>query len=498
MPPPILSAADYHRLTNYRRYRMTPHSLDWANQPRLDKAYPPLDNVSLDRHPDLPTIDYMELVQNAGRRADHPGSPLDVHVIASLFRLTHAVTARSRHGTQPFYYRSVASAGALYPFELYLAVHRVDGMAPGVYHYDLFGFSFNVLRSGPVPLIPPPASGIAATIYIGGIFFRSAWKYRHRAYRYVLLDAGHLIENLRLALSALGLAFSVELDFDDDAAGVLLGLDSRREACLACVHIVDGHDDRERAIKPADLAPLPAEIVHASRVSREERVYEWIEQAHRAGYAKITPPDNRACAVDGVGGPPEAWQALPPSHQLRTADYVDVLWKRRSRRNFIPTPLEEGQWAGLLALIAAAASGPASRWVSPTLGILAGEGMTIAPGFYLFDTHDRQLGQLIAGRLVESMAAACLDQMWLKNAAFHLLFITDPAALDRWWGARAYRHVMIEAGRLGQQAYLAATAWGLGACGIGAIYDREAAGLLALPDDGVLLYMLGIGPIKRR
>jgi nitroreductase len=35
--------------------------------------------------------------------------------------------------------------------------------------------------------------------------FRSAWKYRSRAYRYVLLDAGHLLENLRLALGALGL-----------------------------------------------------------------------------------------------------------------------------------------------------------------------------------------------------------------------------------------------------------------------------------------------------
>jgi len=35
---------------------------------------------------------------------------------------------------------------------------------------------------------------------ISGIFFRSAWKYRKRAFRYVLLDMGHLIENLYLSL----------------------------------------------------------------------------------------------------------------------------------------------------------------------------------------------------------------------------------------------------------------------------------------------------------
>ena len=95
------------------------------------------------------------------------------------------------------------------------------------------------------------------------------------------------------------------------------------------------------------------------------------------------------------------------------------------------------------------------------------------------------------------MAAACLDQMWLKHAGVQLLLLTEPAALDRDWGARGYRYAMIEAGRLGQQAYLAATALGWGACGIGAIYDREAADLIGLRDSAVLLYLIGIGPVKK-
>jgi SagB-type dehydrogenase family enzyme len=498
MPLPTLPAAEYHRLTSYDRHRMTPHRLDWANQPRLDKAYPPLDKLPLDHAPTLPTVNFMELVQRAGSSADHPASPLDLHTISSLFRLTHAVTARSMHGDQPFYYRSVASAGALYPFELYLAAHHLDGVAPGVYHYDLFNFSLDILRSSPVPVIPTADHGVAATIYIGGIFFRSAWKYRHRAFRYVLLDAGHLMENLRLALSALGLAFSVELEFDDLKAGILLGLDPKREVCLACIHITDGGKDTDKRLPAVDLALLPSEIGQASRVSMRETVYPDIEQAHRAGYGQIKPIHDHRCAVDGIGRSPDTWQALTPAPPPPTPDYVEVLWQRRSRRNFISSPLGEGQLAGFLDLIATAAQGPASRPSLLTIGILAGEGTAISPGFYLFDTRHRRLGQLATGPLMASMAAACLDQMWLKNAAFHLLFITDPAALDSIWGARAYRHAMLEAGRLGQQAYLAATALGLGACGIGAIYDREAADLLNLTDDGALLYLLGIGPIKGR
>ena len=154
-------------------------------------------------------------------------------------------------------------------------------------------------------------------------------------------------------------------------------------------------------------------------------------------------------------------------------------------------------WRGLLGMISTAAKGGISPWMRPSIGILAGDNLPVPAGFYLLDPLRQRWGQLASGRFLEPMAMACLDQMWLKNAAFHLLFISDPRALDLRWGSRAYRHVMIEAGRLGQQTYLAATAIGLGACGIGALYDREAADILELSDDGALLYLVGVGPVQR-
>ena len=502
MTQQILTATDYHRATSYRRHRLTPHTLDWAHPPMPVKRYPELPRVSLDRSEKLPEIDYFELV-NRRRTIDTSRSePLDIQKISTAFRLTHDVTARSMHTNPPFYYRNVASAGALYPFELYLAVHHMDGLDPGVYHYHLFDFALTALRPGPVPEIPPVGRGASVTVYITGIFFRSAWKYRSRAYRYVLLDAGHLLENLRLALRALDLSFSIHLDFDDERAATLLGLDPQREVCLACVHLHGGNAGKKKPRDANSPKPLASEILQASTVSDKTVAYPDILKVHRAGNVTDNTSADALPALDVLGNQPISWIDLNPPDHPGSTDYTRVLWQRRSRRNFIPPSGPRGGLMTFMDLMARnmgrdSAMPPACQ-SALTTGFLAGAGMPIPPGFYLLDPDAKRLGRVVDGRLTEPMAEACLDQMWLKHAALHLLFMTDLAALDRTWGARGYRYAMIEAGRLGQQAYLAATAFGWGACGIGAIYDREAADLLDLSADGALLYLVGAGPVKTR
>jgi len=103
----------------------------------------------------------------------------------------------------------------------------------------------------------------------------------------------------------------------------------------------------------------------------------------------------------------------------------------------------------------------------------------------------------VQGAYVEPMARICLDQGWLANAGVHLLLLADLEVLDRTWGPRGYRYAMMTAGRLGQRLYLAASAMGLGCCGIGAFYDREARELLGLNETSRLLYLVAVGEVKR-
>jgi SagB-type dehydrogenase family enzyme len=94
------------------------------------------------------------------------------------------------------------------------------------------------------------------------------------------------------------------------------------------------------------------------------------------------------------------------------------------------------------------------------------------------------------------VAAAALGQGWVGQAALILVLWADLEALEDLGGPRTYRHAMLAAGRAGQRLYLAATALGLGCCGVGAFYDEELAQAARIPDRADPLYLLACGPVK--
>ena len=65
-----------------------------------------------------------------------------------------------------------------------------------------------------------------------GVFRRSKWKYKQRAYRYVYLDAGHLAQNLALAAVALGMGSCQIAALYDEEANALLGVDGVEESTI--------------------------------------------------------------------------------------------------------------------------------------------------------------------------------------------------------------------------------------------------------------------------
>ena len=102
-----------------------------------------------------------------------------------------------------------------------------------------------------------------------------------------------------------------------------------------------------------------------------------------------------------------------------------------------------------------------------------------------------------AGAFMAPMAHSCLDQEWLERASLDYFIVANLEVLDAVWGSRGYRIAMQTAGRLGQTIYLGTTSLGLGCCGIGAFYDKEAAAPLGLNKSSAMLYLLAVGPVKR-
>jgi SagB-type dehydrogenase family enzyme len=169
--------------------------------------------------------------------ADEPVEPAE---LSKVLHQTYGLT-----GEMPFAgggvhrLRSAPSAGALYPGELYLGVRRVAGVPPGLYHYEVRDHALALLEEGDQTerlheacCFQDYARTAAVVVLIAGALQRTKRRYGERGYRYVLLDAGHLTQNLLLSSTALGLAAMTTCGFFDDTAARLLCLDGVEEAVL--------------------------------------------------------------------------------------------------------------------------------------------------------------------------------------------------------------------------------------------------------------------------
>lgn len=476
---------DYHEETSYDRNRMGGHFMDWANQPSVFKNYEGREPILLPRDVELPRGRLSKLL--AGEKTGAPGSGMDPVALSKLLLLTYTFTAQARAQDGSFYFRSAASAGALYPTELYAALQGVETLENGIYHYAIH-------HHGLVPLRKGEFGDPGTTLFLTAIFFRSAWKYRARAYRYHLLDTGHVVENLLLALRSNALSCRVSYDFDDDRVNDLLGLDANREVTLAAVSLPG--EGAEPEWKKGEIPILPEAVSKASRVSQNELDYPAIRDIHDAGKVSLKEPSTPLDMPDALGVAPQTWKPFD-AFPLRngTADYPDCVFTRRSKRNFVKKPISKDAMAELLSGISS--SGWSSYDRSVSVGFLNGRVEEMAQGFYLLDPAGHSAGLVSAGSFIEGMTRICLDQGWLVNAGIHFLFLANLDLVDRTWGPRGYRYAMMTAGRLGQRLYVAATALGLGCCGIGALYDEEARVLLGLNEGSRLLYLVAVGVVKK-
>ncbi len=490
-------AKAYHDTVSYDRNAMSPHRLDWAHPPSQVKSYPdltrvPLPGVTLPPRPAASRV----LLGVGDPSLVRP--PADLEALTQVLLLACAPTAVMRHAAGEHVFRSVPSAGALYPTELYLATAGVQDLEDGVYHYGPLESRLHRLR----PKNPFPDSAPGVEFFLSAVFFRSAWKYRARSYRYHLLDTGHALEALILGLAAVQCPGAVHLDFDDDGVNCLLGFDQEREASLARVCSV--HPDH--VPRPVPRAPsLPGSVLRASRVSDLEVVYDEVRRIHENGKVLPSPKSEAASLsmVQVLSPGPVDWKPMPaPGPWPSDPSYADVVAERRSSRNFTGETLSAGDFFTLVNGLVAARrgrdpSGGEDPFSGVALGLLTGRVAGTTAGFHLVDPDGRRMGLVREGDLIPPMARICLDQAWLAGAAVHVLLLADLEALDRAEGPRGYRHAMLAAGRLGHRVYLTATALGLGCCGIGAFYDKEAHELLGLGDASRLLYLVAAGPVRR-
>lgn len=180
--------------------------------------------------PSLPGVRLAQALRCRRSMAPAPDSRLSSAGVAAL--LAAAGSAR----------RYAPSAGALYPLELYLLPSRVNGIGATVHHYDSEGHSLADLERPLAPLqgalvSPDLARDAAAFVAVTAVFWRSRFKYGQRGYRFALLEAGHVVQNLLLVATGLGLAALPLGGYYDGALDHLLGIDGVDESAVYLVAI---------------------------------------------------------------------------------------------------------------------------------------------------------------------------------------------------------------------------------------------------------------------
>ena len=140
--------------------------------------------------------------------------------------------------------RTAPSAGALYPFETYLYIDKVEEVPQGIYHFDVADFALERLQSGnfnqgfTVAGLGQPAVQRAAVVIIWtAMMLRCMVKYRDRAMRYIAMDLGHVCQNVQLAASAMGLGSCPIGAFFDDDFNELIGVDGKEETVVYLVTV---------------------------------------------------------------------------------------------------------------------------------------------------------------------------------------------------------------------------------------------------------------------
>jgi SagB-type dehydrogenase family enzyme len=221
----------YHERTkhHFARFAAGPGQLDWVNQPdpfRRFQGAPltPLPLLAPGAPPHAPPYDRLHESDAA------ISAPVDLRSISRLLEHALALSAwKEAYGTR-WALRVNPSSGNLHPTEGYVFISAIKELAesPGLFHYAPREHALERRADCPHTLFLKLMASLPPQAFLMGlssVYWREAWKYGERAFRYCQHDAGHAIGTVRIAAATLGWSARVLGDVADETIEALLGLD---------------------------------------------------------------------------------------------------------------------------------------------------------------------------------------------------------------------------------------------------------------------------------
>ncbi|MEK7199766.1 MAG: SagB/ThcOx family dehydrogenase [Bacteroidota bacterium] len=282
----------YHEQTkhHYYRYANALGYMDWDSQPDPFRRFIGADFISLPLQKEDNTPCYEDIFIPEKVK---PHS-LNQETVAKFLEYSLTISAWKQLGDVKWALRMNPSSGNLHPTEGYLILPEIEGInqLPGVYHYTPKEHGLEKRAEFPKELWSYLPEGIFL-VGLTSIYWREAWKYGERAFRYCQHDCGHAYMALSVAARMLGWRIYLLPTIADERITQLLGLNRDGE-------FKKGEEERPELLAVVTLNPKNPQMIpdihndfiqgvasstwygEANQLSTDHHQWEIIDEAHQA------------------------------------------------------------------------------------------------------------------------------------------------------------------------------------------------------------------------
>ena len=337
-------------------------------------------------------------------------------------------------------FRTVPSAGATYPLEIFIVHTGTSTLNRGCYSYNnqehqlsYISSSYNttLLLSAFTGQDLEAVSNVSTIFLILADYSRTTDRYGTRGIQYVHLEVGHAIQNFLLQLTSLNLNSRVIANFSSQKIQNFL----------------------DTTLEP--LAVLPVGIsggTHSNHIK---------------------------------------FKVLGSSNSEETT-VEEAIAKRKSIRDYLSGSIPISV---VLDILQDSVIFPNITDKSQLdIRVVVGEITDLTNGSYIFNLENDSLIQLSQGDFRNSLRIAGLNQSWIETAQLDIAISVNTIWINQQADPNYYhRTMMYMIGMFAQNVYLKCASHGLGTVVIGALYESDTRQVVDIPNSYTPIYIMPIG-----
>ncbi len=205
-------------------------------------------------------ISLKEVIKNRHSCRDFLNAPISLQDISTILNYGYGVHQSVYLDKNEFLERPVPSGGGLYSLELYILVRNVETLPQGIYHFCISPSCIEQISIVELPAFYISQlfmnqfylANCSCIVMVTSLTERNMWKYGDRGYRYILFEAGHLVQNMNLVAQSLGLGSLNLGGFFDHEMAKLLKINTEEEIPLYAMALGKPSNESKEKIRLPD------------------------------------------------------------------------------------------------------------------------------------------------------------------------------------------------------------------------------------------------------